>query len=148
MTYVDKLKDPRWQKKRLEILERDNWTCQLCGDKEMTLHVHHLKYSGNPWESETEDLITYCQCCHSLIEFLKKECKGSMMKAIIKEPPVFLDRPLYYVKIGDRDTDSYDRVLLIKITDHGPNLIICIWPSQSTILNTIFESNNHESMYV
>ena len=26
MSYSDKLKDPRWQRKRLEIFERDNWT--------------------------------------------------------------------------------------------------------------------------
>ena len=26
--YSEKLKDPRLQKKRLQILERDNWTCQ------------------------------------------------------------------------------------------------------------------------
>ena len=33
MGYSEKLKDPRWQKKRLEILERDNFRCQYCGDK-------------------------------------------------------------------------------------------------------------------
>lgn len=148
MTYAEKLLDPRWQKKRLKILERDNWTCQLCGDKEITLHVHHLKYSGNPWDVENDNLITYCQCCHSLIEFLKKEYKGNMMKAVIKEPPVFLANPLYYVKIGDVDGDSFDRILLIKITSDGPKFIFCIWPSQSAVLNTLFESNKQESMYV
>jgi len=28
LTYSEKLKDPRWQKKRLEILSRDNFTCE------------------------------------------------------------------------------------------------------------------------
>lgn len=32
MTYSQKLRDPRWQKKRLEILERDSFTCQHCHD--------------------------------------------------------------------------------------------------------------------
>ena len=68
MKYSDKLKDPRWQKKRLEILERDNWTCQKCMDKEITLHVHHLKYNGNPWELDEGDLITLCKHCHEFIE--------------------------------------------------------------------------------
>ena len=68
MTYSDKLKDPRWQKKRLEILARDNWTCQKCMDNETTLHVHHLKYNGNPWESDEGDLITLCKHCHEFIE--------------------------------------------------------------------------------
>lgn len=31
--YKEKLKDPRWQKKRLQIFERDDWCCQKCGDE-------------------------------------------------------------------------------------------------------------------
>jgi len=66
MTYADKLKDPRWQKKRLAILERDGWKCMSCGDKESTLHVHHIFYlSGKePWEIPNGLLITFCERCH------------------------------------------------------------------------------------
>lgn len=66
MTYSEKLKDPRWQKKRLEILERDKFTCQLCGDDETTLHVHHKKYFKNkePWDINNKYLITLCKYCH------------------------------------------------------------------------------------
>ncbi len=71
-TYAEKLKDPRWQKKRLEVFSRDNWTCQLCSDKEDTLNVHHLKYSTNPWDSDNSDLITYCEYCHLVIELNNK----------------------------------------------------------------------------
>ena len=72
-SYSDKLKDPRWQKKRLKILERDDWTCQLCDDKETTLNVHHLKYTGkNPWDAPSKDLITYCEHCHEVVEYFKK----------------------------------------------------------------------------
>ena len=46
MEYAEKLKDPRWQKKRLEILERDAWVCQKCFDTKSTLHVHHRIYNG------------------------------------------------------------------------------------------------------
>jgi 5-methylcytosine-specific restriction endonuclease McrA len=67
MTYKEKLLDPRWQKKRLEILERDNWACQWCGDAETTLHVHHLYYSGSfPWETEDDGLQTLCSECHDV----------------------------------------------------------------------------------
>ena len=64
--YSEKLKDPRWQKKRLEILERDKWTCQLCFDKESTLMVHHLNYNKgkNPWDYPNSGLTTLCQECH------------------------------------------------------------------------------------
>jgi 5-methylcytosine-specific restriction endonuclease McrA len=66
MSYSEKLKDPRWQKKRLEILERDKWTCQACGDKETTLNVHHKIYyaNKNPWDYEDDILITLCEDCH------------------------------------------------------------------------------------
>ena len=41
MIYVEKLKDPRWQRKRLEILQRDDWKCYWCKDDKTTLNVHH-----------------------------------------------------------------------------------------------------------
>jgi len=64
--YAEKYKDPRWQKKRLEILERDEFTCQICGTKEETLHIHHTYYEKNkePWEHSSEFLITLCSKCH------------------------------------------------------------------------------------
>ena len=66
MSYYDLLKDPRWQKKRLEIFNRDNWACQICGEKKATLHVHHKIYlkNKNPWEYPDELLATLCEHCH------------------------------------------------------------------------------------
>lgn len=63
-TYSKKLLDPRWQKKRLKIMERDEFTCQSCGNKNETLQVHHFVYNGNPWDANDSDLITYCDNCH------------------------------------------------------------------------------------
>jgi len=65
-TYGEKLLDPRWQKMRLEIFERENYTCQYCGDTENTLHVHHLSYYKNkePWEVDPTSLLCLCQSCH------------------------------------------------------------------------------------
>ena len=66
MNYFEKLKDPRWQKKRLEILDRDEWCCQRCGDNEETLHVHHriYQYGKEPWEIDNDLLVTLCKDCH------------------------------------------------------------------------------------
>ena len=66
MTYQDKLKDPRWQKKRLQILERDNWTCQECYNSDRTLHVHHKFYEKGrePWDIDNDLLTTLCKDCH------------------------------------------------------------------------------------
>jgi hypothetical protein len=72
-TYSEKLKDPRWQKKRLEVLERDQWCCQSCFDTENTLHVHHLTYNSGsePWEYDNHLLMTLCADCHDF-EHLEK----------------------------------------------------------------------------
>lgn len=68
LTYSEKLKDPRWQRKRLEIFQRDEWKCLGCGTADTTLHVHHLKYSGEPWDVENEFLETLCEKCHDVRE--------------------------------------------------------------------------------
>jgi hypothetical protein len=79
-TYLDKLRDPRWQKKRLQILERDHFACQECGCDSKTLHVHHTRYvkGRDPWDYLNGFLVTLCETCHeqlhefpeSVIEFL------------------------------------------------------------------------------
>jgi 5-methylcytosine-specific restriction endonuclease McrA len=65
-SYHDKLLDPRWQRRRLQILLRDNFTCQECFDSKKTIHVHHKIYRFNidPWDYPDEDLITLCEDCH------------------------------------------------------------------------------------
>ena len=72
--YSELLKDPRWQKKRLEVFNRDNWTCQCCLDTDSTLHVHHTKYTGKfPWDCPDKYLITLCEQCHQKEEELKQQ---------------------------------------------------------------------------
>lgn len=69
MTYAEQLKSPKWQKKRLEILERDFFTCRSCHSKENTLHVHHLFYLSNinVWEYPNEFYVSLCEDCHKEI---------------------------------------------------------------------------------
>lgn len=77
-TYGEKLKDPRWQKVRLEVYQRDNFTCCYCQDTTTTLHVHHLEYAGDPWDVPMDKLITLCEHCHTLIE-LDKTIPGEIV---------------------------------------------------------------------
>lgn len=65
-TYSEKLRDPRWQKKRLEVLEEAGWACVRCGDTSSTLHAHHKTYlSGRePWEYDSDQLAVLCESCH------------------------------------------------------------------------------------
>jgi hypothetical protein len=71
--YSELLRDPRWQKRRLEIMARDEWACQSCKCKTDTLNVHHKRYQWglNPWEYPDDDLITLCEGCHEFEEDLK-----------------------------------------------------------------------------
>lgn len=68
MDYKEQIKSPKWQRRRLEILQRDDFTCQICGCKDKMLHVHHTAYERNKmiWEYPDEMLITMCNECHSL----------------------------------------------------------------------------------
>lgn len=65
-SYAQKLLDPRWQKKRLEVLDAADWACEVCGDAQTTLHVHHKQYikGREPWEYDKDQLAALCKCCH------------------------------------------------------------------------------------
>lgn len=67
-TYWELLRHPNWQKKRLEILKRDEFICRNCGATEKPLHVHHAYYEKGkaPWEYPADSLRTLCEDCHAV----------------------------------------------------------------------------------
>jgi len=82
MKYSEKLKDPRWQKKRLKILEWDEWACQVCFDSENTLTVHHLRYlpGVEPWDHPDDLLLTLCEDCHGY----ERDTRGSVESDLLE----------------------------------------------------------------
>jgi 5-methylcytosine-specific restriction endonuclease McrA len=66
-------KSPLWQRKRLEIMERDNFKCCDCQSDDKTLNVHHKYYiyGKKPWEYADGILITLCEDCHKRWEYDK-----------------------------------------------------------------------------
>lgn len=99
MTYAEKLKDPRWQRKRLEIMERDEWACVNCFAKNKTLHVHHDQYKGEPWDAPSHCLFTLCEDCHrsahsGRVQLLASRIMpgGFMVKRTEGDGKFFLDR--------------------------------------------------------
>lgn len=66
MTYSDKLRDPRWQKRRLEVFQRDGFKCCDCDSESETLHVHHRYYvrGREPWNYPLCAFQTLCKDCH------------------------------------------------------------------------------------
>ena len=87
MTYSEMLNLPQWQRKRMKIMDRDNFHCAICGTDSVQLNVHHKFYiSGNaPWEYDDDALITLCKDCHS-----KEHANPSVEKVVSDssdEPP-------------------------------------------------------------
>src|ERR1043166_5237804 len=77
INYSNLLKDPRWQKKRLEILNRDNFACRFCAETTRTLHVHYREYvfGRKPWEYDNASLETLCDLCHEAYTQMDRELK-------------------------------------------------------------------------
>lgn len=55
-SYIELLKHPKWQKKRLEVLKLAGFQCENCGSEEETLHIHHAYYEKGlaPWDYPDE----------------------------------------------------------------------------------------------
>lgn len=64
--YSEGYKSPQWQKRRLEILSRADFKCELCGCDNEQLHVHHKYYTEGKqvWEYDNKCLIALCESCH------------------------------------------------------------------------------------
>ncbi len=65
-TYAEKLLDPRWQKRKSEILRAAQFRCEDCGRDDLTLHVHHCAYmtGKEPWEYDNSLLMSVCPKHH------------------------------------------------------------------------------------
>ncbi len=76
-TYYEKLRDPRWQKKRLAVLDAAGWRCEECGAEGRELHVHHGYYGKglDPWDYSDKTLHTLCDNCHEIAEQLLAEIR-------------------------------------------------------------------------
>lgn len=64
MPYHTYLQTPEWKERRLLILERDGYRCQICNSPDR-LNVHHRDYTRRGYENDT-DLTTLCQGCHQV----------------------------------------------------------------------------------
>jgi len=79
MNYSEKLKSPKWQQRRLEVLKRDKFTCRDCGATDKTLHVHHCFYEkGEPWDTKLDFLMTLCWECHESRGELESDGKRAL----------------------------------------------------------------------
>ena len=82
--FIEQIKSPQWQKRRLEIMQRDDFTCQHCLSKNRTLTVHHKMYikGRKYWEYEDDCLITLCERCHKYEHDYKNELYDEFSRII------------------------------------------------------------------
>ena len=80
-----------WQRKRLEILERDQHLCKLCLYRGVInnkgLEIHHIIALKDNEELKLEDdnLVTLCSGCHGLVEDDKSYV--SLLQRLATIPP-------------------------------------------------------------
>ncbi len=85
MTYSQKLRDPRWQKLRLEIMSRDGFKCVICGTDKKTLQVHHILYlRREPWDYPEHLYQTLCEDCHEARQKLTDKAVDAVRIAVAK----------------------------------------------------------------
>lgn len=116
--YQKKLLDPRWQKKRLEIFERDEWRCQRCQDSESTLQVHHRYYKRgiSPWEYPDEALVTLCDGCH-IEETFRRPAEEQMLLAILCKQGFLVPHVHHLSVFLSRLTSDYQTTLMFPVLD-------------------------------
>ena len=129
MTYADKLKNPKWQRRRLEILSRDGWECAYCGDKSSELQIHHRWYERKrePWDHSDECLVTLCAPCHEARTELDDLAKVALGKMSTTEVAAFLnesgERKLagQWIVFSRGPVDEFDEAIFREATenDHG-----------------------------
>lgn len=57
---------------RRVVLLRDNYRCRRCGDEDLVgLTLHHVVYRSHGGGHKSDNLVTVCWPCHSLIHAKK-----------------------------------------------------------------------------
>lgn len=115
MKSANPYKDPRWQKKRLEVLNEKGWRCEECGDKNTTLHVHHVYYvkGRDVWNYSIDDLLVLCEDCHKFTHVVDDDIKRVLSEVWLN--PNFgirsIQRICGYAEAVVQDGPNYLRVL-------------------------------------
>lgn len=123
MTYAEKLKNPLWQRKRLEILQRDGFSCCYCGDAKTELHIHHEYYDFklDPWEYDEPSLKSVCKYCHLILENIKQDASILQTHKILR-----LASDVYYIYF-----------LIKATTDSGINALLYAYDRATECMNHV-----------
>lgn len=112
--YWELLRDPQWQRKRLEVMERAEFRCDTCDADDKTLNVHHRIYRKNalPWEYADHELVCLCEDCHES----EHHTRQMIDEALAKLGSLYYDDVLGYLhgfifaNLSGEDADRNQRV--------------------------------------
>lgn len=126
-TYFEMLKDPRWQRRRLEILQTADFRCENCEADDKTLHVHHKLYrkGAKPWEYADHELQALCEECHAA-EHLIREQLAEVMALM---PPYDLERLLGYAQALMLFAGEPLRPIEVKSYEHAHGMSDAVSPT-------------------
>lgn len=112
--YQRKLRDPRWQQRRLKLLESANWTCQEATCKNWRhflvppqdrpanesgppLEIHHLYYEWGrePWEYPDDAHLVLCDDCHERRAAIERQIKRDIVR-YLRNAPMEMARQLFW----------------------------------------------------
>lgn len=101
-----------WKKLRLEILKRDNYTCQYCRFRaEKWQIVHHI--DGNPNNNEETNLETICSMCN-LIHHAGQGCVVQGIVDLYKKSN-FSQNDIIQITRGMRTGGKSDEEIIIHL---------------------------------
>lgn len=110
--WLDRYKDPRWQKKRLEILQRDNWKCKICECNDETLHVHHNWYEKDLelWEYSDNCYETLCEECHGVLHDVIISNLSNIRKILYTSN--ISNKTIFSLITHLKENDKYTKILI------------------------------------
>jgi len=111
--YAEQLKHPKWQRRRLEIMQRDGFRCTRCTADDKTLNVHHTEYrkGAAPWEYPDDQLVTLCEDCHKaehkepVVVLRRVEYEAIMSGIVILQERSEELENLHYLLVRERDQE-------------------------------------------
>jgi RRXRR protein/HNH endonuclease len=73
---LENSKGPQFESENTKayVRDRDKFTCQLCGDKNVKLQVHHIQERSKGGSDRPYNLITLCKSCHKQIHINQSLC--------------------------------------------------------------------------
>lgn len=121
MSYSLKLQDPRWQRKRLEILQRDNFQCKGCNSTDKALHVHHnyYEYGIEPWDYNDDCYDTLCYECHYDTSIMSKEIKNVLKFARFRRLAELRNLIVMSEHLDNDDLIEVRKLIVTKLINKG-----------------------------